>query len=66
MRSRRSSVSALRGTTSISEALTVLGHRAGFDGHPLLEAVDWVTLLVPLAPRRLRPAVRRFASATAG
>ena len=46
-----------------SEALTALGHRAGYDGHPLVEVADWVALLAPLAPRRLRPAVRAHRSA---
>lgn len=55
--------SALRGVTSVSEALTALGHRAGYDGHPLVEVADWVALLVPLAPRRLRPAIRAPRSA---
>ena len=55
--------SALRGVTSVSEALTALGHRAGYDGHPLSEVADWVARLVPLAPRRLRPAIRAHRSA---
>lgn len=54
---------ALRGVTSMSEALTALGHRAGYDGHPLLEVADWVALLTPLAPRRLRPGIRAHRSA---
>jgi len=56
-------VSAIRGTTSMSEALTALGHRAGFDGHPLDEVADWVSQLLPLTPRRVRSSVRRFSSA---
>jgi len=55
--------SALRGAASVSEALTALGHRAGYDGHPLVEVADWVALLAPLAPRRLRPAIRAHRSA---
>jgi hypothetical protein len=54
---------ALDGSTSMSEALTALGHRAGFEGHPLDAVVDWVNLLVPVVPRRLRTAVRRFDNA---
>jgi hypothetical protein len=55
--------SALRGSTSLSEALTALGHRAGFDDHPLPEVADWVEQLAGLAPRRLRPALRGHNSA---
>jgi hypothetical protein len=55
--------SALRGSTSVSEALTALGHRAGFDGHPILEVADWVAALAELAPRRLRPALKAHRSA---
>ena len=55
--------SALGGAASMSEALTALGHRAGYDGHPLVEVADWVALLAPLAPRRLRPAIRAHRSA---
>lgn len=55
-------VSALRGTTSVSEALTALGHRGGFDGYPLEEVADWVSLL-PVRRRRLRRSVRRLAGA---
>jgi hypothetical protein len=55
--------SALGGATSVSEALTALGHRAGYDGHPLVEVADWVALLVPLAPRRAKAALRAHRSA---
>jgi len=55
--------SALRGAASVSEALTALGHRAGYDGHPLVEVADWVALLTPLSPRRVRPALRAHRSA---
>lgn len=55
--------SALSGATSLSEALTALGHRAGFDGHPLVEVADWIALLVPLAPRRARATLRAHRSA---
>src|SRR5262245_41807740 len=55
--------SALEGVTSVSEALTALGHRSGYDGHSLVEVADWVALLVPLAPRRVRPAIRAHRSA---
>jgi hypothetical protein len=56
-------VSALRGATFAAEALTALGHRAGFDGHPLEEVADWVSQLLPLVPRRVRTRVRQFSSA---
>jgi hypothetical protein len=55
--------SALGGATSLSEALTALGHRAGFDGHPLVEVADWIALLVPLAPRRAKATLRAHRSA---
>jgi len=55
--------SALRGATSLSEALTALGHRAGYDGHPLVEVADWVAMLVGMVPRQLRPALRAHHSA---
>jgi hypothetical protein len=55
--------SALDGATSLSEALTALGHRAGFDGHPLVEVADWIALLVPFAPRRAKATLRAHRSA---
>jgi hypothetical protein len=55
--------SALGGATSLSEALTALGHRAGFDGHPLVEVADWISLLIPLAPRRAKATLRAHRSA---
>jgi hypothetical protein len=55
--------SALQGSTSVSEALTALGHRAGFDGHPILEVADWVNALSKMVPRRLRPTFRAHRSA---
>ena len=56
-------VSALRGTTSMSEALTAVGHRGGFDGYQLDEVADWIGLLLPVTRRRMRRSVRRFAGA---